>query len=113
MFTGLSLCLSFLFISVLFPKCIVLSLRSADLSQGDPSVEDIAANFDEICDMDDATLIDYTEGGSKVRVTLDLGLISTLNPQFTPPAPCFGPDHAVAQGRASLRTVPSYILGCF
>ena len=26
--------------------------RSADLAQGDPSVEDIAANFDEICDMD-------------------------------------------------------------
>jgi NAD(P)-dependent dehydrogenase (short-subunit alcohol dehydrogenase family) len=46
---------------------------SADLAQGDPSVEDIAANFDEICDMDDATLVDYTEGGSKD------GIMNVLN----------------------------------
>ena len=41
---------------------------TADLKKGDPTPEDIAANIDTINDMDDAELIDYTEGGSKAGI---------------------------------------------
>eukprot|EP00040_Diaphanoeca_grandis_P016668 m.86279 g.86279 ORF g.86279 m.86279 type:complete len:315 (+) comp25952_c0_seq1:83-1027(+) len=41
---------------------------TANLSNGDPSVEDVAANFETICDMDDAEVIEYTDGGSKAGI---------------------------------------------
>lgn len=39
---------------------------TANLKKGDPSAEDIAANIDTITDMDDAELVDFMDGGSKV-----------------------------------------------
>jgi len=46
---------------------------TSDLTKGDPTVEDIADNFEQICDMDDAEVIEYTDGGSKA------GIMNVLN----------------------------------
>eukprot|EP00041_Stephanoeca_diplocostata_P023181 m.564340 g.564340 ORF g.564340 m.564340 type:complete len:310 (+) comp22235_c4_seq53:202-1131(+) len=40
----------------------------ADLSLGDPSAEDVAAHWDEICDMDEPEIVDYESGGSKAGI---------------------------------------------
>lgn len=41
---------------------------AADLSRGDPTMEDVAAHIDEITNMDDHELADYKEMGSKAGI---------------------------------------------